>query len=66
MRSDKFVPDYIIYDELKRERERAIRDERPRLEVPRYMPMWPDEFPSEDEEADEGGEERGETVIRMW
>ena len=65
MRPDKYVPDYIIFDELKRKREEAIRDDRPQLEVPRYMPMWPDEPVTEEEETEEKSE-RGEVVIPMW
>ena len=57
------LPDYLIYDELERERQERRReeDERPRLEVPRYMPYWPeDEGPDEEEESD-----RGVVIIQM-
>ena len=72
------VPDYIIYDELKRERERRSRDDRPQLEVPRYTPYWPDEAerrnserdehdPSQDQPSPQQDEqERGEAIISMW
>jgi hypothetical protein len=55
------LPDYIIYDELKRQRERQERerDERPQLEVPRYMPYWPQpefEPPTRDDGSDRGVE----------
>lgn len=65
MKPDKYVPDYIIYDELKKRRESAHREERPQLEMPRYMPCWPDEYEDSEEET-ERSEERGETIIRMW
>lgn len=68
------VPDYIIYDELKKERERRIQDEqRPQLEVPRYVPYWPEpavressEESFEDEQERRDDQERGETIISMW
>jgi hypothetical protein len=61
------LPDYIIYDELKRERERN-RSERPQLEIPRYKPYWPEDEEREDDahDDDESDIERGETVIPMW
>ena len=71
MTPEKYVPDYIIYDELKRQRqERATREERPQLEMPRYIPYWPeagfDEPGAEHKERDEEqGEERGEVIIQM-
>ena len=59
------VPDYIIYDELKRKREEQQRREsQPRLEVPRYIPFWPEEEPEEEDSSEET--ERGEVVIPMW
>ena len=72
MTPEKYVPDYIIYDELKRQRqERATREERPQLEMPRYIPYWPDagfgEPDAEHKERDEEqGEERGEVIIQMF
>lgn len=67
MTPEKYVPDYIIYDELKKRRESAVREERPQLEVPRYIPYWPEtECDSEDEVAREEGTERGEVIISMW
>ena len=69
---EKYVPDYIIYDELKRQRqERASREERPRLEMPRYIPYWPDAGfgePGEDhskEEDESDSQERGVVIIQM-
>lgn len=58
------LPDYIIYDELKKERERDQERERPRLEIPKYRPPAPDsEF---DEEQDNEEEvDRGVTIIQM-
>lgn len=70
MPADTIVPDYIIFDELKRERARIQREDsqRPRMEIPRYTPVWPeadDRVPMFDE-RDEEREERGEVVISMW
>lgn len=53
------LPDYIIYDELRRQRElEEVEQHRPHLEVPRYIPYWPDpehdDDPSDDEERDSG------------
>ncbi len=60
------VPDYMIYDELKRKREEQQRREsQPRLEVPRYIPFWPEE-PEEEDDALGEESERGEVVIPMW
>ena len=73
MTTEKYVPDYIIYDELKRQRqERISREERPQLEMPRYIPYWPEssygdpdgsDRPERDEEHP--SEERGEIIIQM-
>lgn len=66
MHSEKIVPDYIIYDELKKRRERA--GDRPRLEVPRYVPYWPESEEADGAEPDEEPSEgdRGEVTIPMW
>lgn len=70
MTPEKYVPDYIIYDELKKQRrERVAREQRPQLEMPRYIPYWPDAGFGEPEEAVEREDERGdrgETVIPMF
>lgn len=60
------VPDYIVYDELKKERRRQTREERPRLNMPSYVPLW-----SEHEEEPEDNnapveQERGEVIISMF
>lgn len=59
------LPDYIIYDELKKEREkRERRRERPRLEIPRHRSYEPEA----DEEKNEEGEEsndRGVAIIQL-
>jgi len=57
------LPDYLIYDELERERQERRRqdDERPRLEVPRYMPYWPEDEAQEEEEE----KDRGVVIIQM-
>lgn len=58
------LPDYIIYDELERMRreEQANQEERPRLELPLYMPYW-----QERDERDESETEsdRGVIIIQM-
>lgn len=73
MTPEKYVPDYIIYDELKRKREEQIsRQERPQLEMPRYIPYWPESGFGEpgkepDREEDESdAEERGVVIIQMF
>lgn len=59
------LPDYIIYDELRRREERE-QDERPRpqLEVPRYVPYWP-ESEADDEADDDEESDRGVIIIQM-
>lgn len=60
------LPDYLIYDELKkrREKEELKREEqRPRLDVPRYIPLWPDE--PEKEEPSEDRHDPDMLIIRM-
>lgn len=62
------LPDYMIRDELERmrrerEAEAERQDDRPRLEVPRYMPLWPEDY-SEESEAEEGTD-RGVVIIQM-
>lgn len=54
------LPEYIIYDELKRQRKKNEVDDRPQLEIPRYMPYWPE---SSDEESDEEERERDSDVV---
>lgn len=58
------LPDYIIYDELKKEREkREQRRERPRLEIPRHRPYLPD---GEEEQAEqEEKSDRGVAIIQF-
>ncbi len=57
------IPDYIIYDEIKRRRERAWEPEC--LEMPPYRPNLPapDEEVDEEEDPDEGA--RGVCIIDM-
>ncbi len=58
------LPDYIIYDELKKEREKRERQrERPRLEVPRHQPHLP-EAEQEDDEGDDKAE-RGVEIFQL-
>lgn len=59
------LPDYIIYDEMKKERERRERErdaERPRLEIPRHMPYLPEESREENEDD---GNERGVEIFQF-
>jgi hypothetical protein len=55
------LPEYIIYDELKRQRKEQEIDERPQLEIPRYMPYWPE--PSSDDESGDSEREHDSDVI---
>lgn len=58
------LPDYIIYDELKKERQkREELRERPRLEIPRY-PVYEPEFDPEQPETEEEAE-RGVAIIQF-
>lgn len=57
------LPDYIIYDELKQERQRE-EPRRPRVELPQEPPP---EFDDSEEKQDESEEEndRGVTIIEI-
>lgn len=58
------LPDYIIYDELKRERERRERQDRQQIRIERPLPYWPEpefEGPKEEEER----RDRGVEIIKM-
>lgn len=59
------LPDYIIYDELRR-REQLEETERrrPQLEIPRYVPYWPD-VDREEGLDDESDGEGGVIIIQM-
>ncbi len=58
------LPDYIVYDELYRREELEEVDRRPFLEVPRYVPYWPE--PDSDRDQDEEEEaESGVVIIQM-
>ncbi len=58
------LPDYIIYDELRRQHEvDEVGRNRPHLEVPQYIPYWPDLERDEDHEDDES--DRGVIIIQM-
>ena len=59
------LPDYIIYDELRRQTELdEMERHRPYLEVPQYIPDWPDT--KRDEESDEDEEkDSGVVIIQM-
>lgn len=58
------LPDYIIYDELKKERAKQERlQERPRLEIPRY-PVYQPEHDHQQPEMEEKPE-RGVAIIQF-
>lgn len=58
------LPDYIIYDELKKRRKkRNQRDERPRLEIPRHRPYVSEE--EEDDEERDDQPDRGVEIIEV-
>ena len=59
------LPDYIIYDELKKEREKRERErerERPRLEIPSHRPYRDD---AEEKAEQEDSSERGVAIIQF-
>ena len=59
------LPDFIIYDELKKEREKREQlRERPRLEIPCPLPYLPD--PEEETSEHEDGSERGVAILQFW
>lgn len=59
------IPDYLIYDEIKRRQERQ-QDRRDHLELPLYQPIPERRAPRhEDTPEDEDGHERGVTIIDM-
>ncbi|TDP73715.1 hypothetical protein [Bradymonas sediminis] len=56
------LPDYIIYDELKKERQkREELRERPRLEIP----LYPNHRPEFEETEREEKKERGVAIIQF-
>jgi len=60
------LPDYIIYDQLKKERARRENqaEQRPQLDIPRPLPYWPEpEF--EGPKPSEDRAERGVEIIQM-
>ena len=60
------LPDYIIYDELERQRrqhEAEIEREQPRLEMPVYMPFLPED--ERREEREEESSDRGVIIMQM-
>ena len=59
------LPDYLIYDELKRRRESEELEQRPQLEVPRYMPMLPEDGYKSDDSRDIDGESTDVLIIKM-
>ena len=59
------IPDYLIYDEIKRRQERS-QDRRDHLELPLYQPIPERRAPRPDAEEDEDADrERGVTIINM-
>lgn len=60
------LPDYIIFDQLKKERERREQERggRPRIEIERPLPYWPEpEFEGPEQEEDKA--DRGVEIIKM-
>ena len=60
------LPDYIIYDQLKREREKR-RKERPRVEIEKRKPRWPGEpeFDGPEGEEEDEQSDRGVEIIQI-
>ncbi|TXD36150.1 hypothetical protein FRC98_13590 [Lujinxingia vulgaris] len=60
------LPDYIIYDQLKKERARQQEqaEQRPQLEIPRPLPYWPEQE-RESPKPSEDRAERGVEIIQM-
>ncbi len=59
------LPDYIIYDELDKERnERENGGERPRVDIPQHPPPEFDESEEEEEKKEEESN-RGVTIISI-
>ena len=57
------LPDYIIYDELRRQQElEEAEQHRPYLEVPQYIPYWPEAEKTEEEDEDR---DRNVIIIQM-
>jgi len=55
--------DFILEEELEQmRRSEKVRDERPHLELPLYMPYWPE---PEKEAEDDNESERGVIIIQM-
>ncbi len=62
------VPDYIIYDELKKQRERRSqeeREQRPQLEMPRYVPYWPEHEDAEHNDEAPRDSDNNAVIIQM-
>ena len=58
------LPDYFVYEELRRRKEQEeMERRRPYLEVPQYIPMWPDK--EREDEPSEPEEEKGVIIIQM-
>ncbi len=60
------LPDFIIYDELKRQREQRERQrhQRPQLDLELPLPYWPErEFDGPKDERDQP--ERGVEIIKI-
>ena len=58
------LPDYFVYEELRRRREQEeMERRRPHLEVPEYIPLWPEA--DRDEDSSESEEDKGVIIIQM-
>ena len=58
------LPDYIIYDELKKQREKR-RPERPRIHIDQPVPYWPEPEFDGPESEDEEESNRGVEIIQI-
>lgn len=60
------IPDYLIYDEIKRRRSERERDQRVQLEVPLYRPRLPiSEPPGDEDDLPDDSGDRGVFIIDM-
>lgn len=55
------LPDYAVYEELRRRKELEELDHRTQLDLPLRIPLWPEP----DREEDEREEDSGVIIIQM-
>ena len=58
------LPDYIIYDELKKQREQR-RKERPRIRIEQPIPYWPEPEFDGSEHDEEEKSDRGVEILKI-